>query len=523
MKLSTLFLFATLACIPAAAQPVIQGIASAASYTVFGLPNAGIALGSMFVIFGTGLGPSTFTQVSSYPLPTTQGLAGTTVNIVTASFAGNPDAIVIYTSATQVAAIVPSSLNHTGGVTVTVTYNGQTSNLGFMDLIPSTFGAFTVNQSGTGPAVAYNYNSASDQPLNTYATPATPGQVVTLWGTGLGPVSGAETAGPLPGQMNLNLQLYVGGQQVTPSYYGRSGCCVGIDQIVFAVPQGVKGCEVPLAVVINGIVGNTSAIAVSPDGSACSDALGPSSANVQTGATKGTTRFAAITLAHVTGDTPPDGGTATFASTPFSHYSNTLSGIPSAGSCVLASGGPNSTAPPTAETLLDAGPSLQVSGPSGTAQLTKTNGTYAGALNPVQAGTYTVTGSGGSDVGAFTASVTVPGGGSWNATAINPGTALPVTWTASDPNAMVSFTGATANATNGLFSVFVCAAPASAGALTVPGYITAAMAPGTGVLLFLQTSGPVSFSAPGIDQGFLSYSLGSGSSTFTVGPPPIKE
>ncbi len=239
MKLNVLLLSAVV-CLPAAGQPAIQGIANAGSYIVNGLPNAGIALGSMFVIFGSGLGPSTLMQASSFPLPTTQGLGGTTVNINTGSLAAQVNAIMIYASANQIAAIVPSTLNFTGTVGVTVTYNGQTSNLAFMTLTPSTFGAFTVNQSGNGPAVAYNYNSASSQPLNTYTTPAMPGQLVTLWGTGLGPVKGSEAGGPLPGQLSLNLQVYVGGQQVTPNYYGRSGCCAGIDQLVFPVPQGSR-------------------------------------------------------------------------------------------------------------------------------------------------------------------------------------------------------------------------------------------------------------------------------------------
>jgi uncharacterized protein (TIGR03437 family) len=69
------------------------------------MPNTGMALGSMFVIFGSGLGPVTLQQVSSYPLPTTQGLGGTSVTVTVAGT--TVPCIMIYTLSTQVAAVLP--------------------------------------------------------------------------------------------------------------------------------------------------------------------------------------------------------------------------------------------------------------------------------------------------------------------------------------------------------------------------------------------------------------------------------
>ena len=40
------------------AAPVIQAVQNAASNIRPGLPNAGIAQGSIFVVYGTGLGPT---------------------------------------------------------------------------------------------------------------------------------------------------------------------------------------------------------------------------------------------------------------------------------------------------------------------------------------------------------------------------------------------------------------------------------------------------------------------------------
>ena len=525
MKLSRIWILAILACLPAAAQPVIKGVANAASFAVAGLPSSDIALGSMFVIFGTGLGPANLTQVSSYPLPTTQGLAGTTVNINTASFAGQTNAILIYTSATQIAAIVPSSLNFTGTVDLTVSYGGRTSNAFFVRLTNSSFGAFTVNQSGFGAAVAYNYNSGSDQPLNSIAAPATPGQLVTLWGTGLGPVKGAETQGPLPGQLNLPIQTYVGGKLAQLSYYGRSGCCSGIDQVVFAVPQGVAGCAVPVDVVINGVPSNTAVIAVSTDGSACSDALGTSSSDVQVGSNNGTARFANVTLTHNDGGNPTDSGSASFTSTPFVKYAAGLEGSPAPGSCIVISGsGSNPSFPPSPSTALDAGSAITVSGPGGAGgTMTKLkDGSYGGTLGPVQAGSYMVSGSGGADVGPFGVSMIVPGPITWTnraaVTSITPGNSLTINWNASDSNSYVTIDGlALGNSAGGtVFGLFVCVEHAGVGTFSVPGYITAALPTGQGAVVLTQNGTPSRFGAQGIDQGFLAYATGS-----AVGPVPV--
>jgi uncharacterized protein (TIGR03437 family) len=78
-------------------------------------------------------------------------------------------------------------------------------------------GIFTLNQAGSGPAVAQNFNSAGDQPLNTLVTPARPGQTVTLWATGLGAVSGDEAASPQIGDLGP-ISLYVGDKPATVRY-----------------------------------------------------------------------------------------------------------------------------------------------------------------------------------------------------------------------------------------------------------------------------------------------------------------
>src|SRR5205807_1990311 len=135
-----------------------------------------------------------------------------------------------------------------GPATVTVSYEGRAGKPADIIVARRQIGIFTLNEAGSGPAVAQNLNSSADQPVNTLVTPARPGQLVTLWGTGLGAVPGDEAAAPQVGDLGP-ISLYVGGKRAVVRYAGRSGCCVGVDQIIFEVPPAVEGCYVPVIAV----------------------------------------------------------------------------------------------------------------------------------------------------------------------------------------------------------------------------------------------------------------------------------
>ncbi len=145
--------------------PVIGagGILNGASYALEGLPNSGIAQGSIFIVFGTNMGPAQLIQVSSFPLPTSGGLAGTSISVTVNGVTTN--AIMLYTSAGQVATVLPSNIP-VGTGTLTLTYNGLTSSPAPITVVESAGGIFTLNQAGFGPAVLQNFNSQADQPFN---------------------------------------------------------------------------------------------------------------------------------------------------------------------------------------------------------------------------------------------------------------------------------------------------------------------------------------------------------------------
>jgi len=68
------FSAAALAAAPSIASP---GVYNSASYIVSTFPNGGIAQGSIFVVFGSGLGPAAIAYNSSLPYQTS--LSGTSV------------------------------------------------------------------------------------------------------------------------------------------------------------------------------------------------------------------------------------------------------------------------------------------------------------------------------------------------------------------------------------------------------------------------------------------------------------
>ena len=91
---------------PTMALPAINsgGVVNNASFAGKGMVNSGIAQGSIFAIFGKGLGPvGTPIQVTAFPLQNV--LAGTSVTIHAG--AATLNAVPLYTSDGQVGAVLP--------------------------------------------------------------------------------------------------------------------------------------------------------------------------------------------------------------------------------------------------------------------------------------------------------------------------------------------------------------------------------------------------------------------------------
>jgi len=566
MQMRTIVVTGLLAAALAYAQaPMITGgPVNAASYVIRGLPNANVAQGSMFILFGSNIGPAKLVNALQFPLPNT--LSDTSIQITVGGTVTK--AIMLFVVSSQVAAILPSTTPAGSGM-LTLTFNGQTSNAVPINVVASTLGIFTRNQSGSGPGVLFNFNSQSDQPLNSLVEAAHPGQVLTLWGTGLGKVTGNEANGPLPGNLDIPVTVYVGAKAVTPTYKGRSGCCAGIDQVVFTLPEGVEGCYVSVHVVAGGVVSNSATIAVTASGSVCSDPAGFTTADLQrvqkgeplTIGEIGIFRLhATLTAGALSTQGNLDLGQGNFRNylTALDVLGSTrgsvavLDGLPSLGSCTILpysySDFISSTLPNQPDPVnfggLNAGPALNINGPNGLKQLPRQNkGTadqpffryhvpqnllggsipnvVSGGPDYLDPGNYEVdNGTGGPQVGPFKVNLTIPvSNPNWtnenSLSNISRAQDLTINWSGGAVGGLVAVLGSAADPSMGAGAEFQCIAPAEAGTLIVPAWVLSAL-PQSGVdsatglpvgFLLFGTILPhaVRFEASGIDIGYFNW------------------
>lgn len=513
--------------VPVSTAPVVVSVVNAASNIPQALPNSGIAQGAVFSVTGELLGPSTLT-ISPAPFQNGE-LSGTSMSVTVAGTKVTP--LLYYTSSTQVSALLPSN-TPTGTGTITVTYNGQTSQPAPITVVQNNIGIFTVTSDGMGSAIVTypDYSLVSTTKAANCGGPyttcgaANPGDTLVIWGTGLGPINGNDSAGDGLGvnQPNIPLTVWLGGVAVKASYQGR-GCCVGEDQIIFTVPNNVPtGCAVPLSIQINSEVSNGVAIPVASGSRSCTP-VNPAfaSPSALSALSTGTATYGSISLSRQ--DNFPNGGSgftdsvsATFAKfaipAPGLPFFLTYTDVPPIGSCQVYPSGSNGYTPSiTLLGALDVGSPLTVSngGASKTFPISGGQGGgvlsgNGGALNP---GTLTVSAPGGADVAAFTANVTIPQFPTMTnpkpdsqATAVSRASGLTVTWTGGTPDSYVEIDGSSATDNTGKTAAsFQCLAPASAGSFTIPPSVLLAMpAGGFASLDFHPSILPVAFSAKGL-------------------------
>jgi uncharacterized protein (TIGR03437 family) len=483
------------------------------SYILPGMPNYGIAQGSIFDIFGLGLATAT-SDLQSVPLP--MQLNGTSVNVTVNGI--TTQAILYYVSDGQIAAILPSA-TPTGTAQLTVTVNGQTSTPSAITVVQSAFGMISLNGVGNGPAAVFDGNSQYVGLTNA----ANPGQFVTLWGTGLGPVTGDETIAQTPVNLtNIPIEVDIGGKQATVQYAGRS-IYPGLDQINVQVPPGVSGCHVSVVVRIGDIVSNFGTIPVASSGRTCSEpVVGMTASQVQTLSSK-----PVITRGII--DFTGSGADVTFARFTNAQYAlRQPFGVVSFGDCTVFNfrNAGMGLGIPIQPTFLDAGPSIRLTTPSGTGignvTLPFQDGGYSiSGLMPTGSfqGTYTFTGSGGPDIGIFSAKVDWPGGGGSfsfstpNKTSVTRSNGLTVTWnrpSSTDPDEYIQIFGFAFVSNVPFGAEFVCNVPLAAGRFTIPPAVLLALPTQAGLAvpqaqLEVDLVINKTFTAPGVDQGFIDF------------------
>jgi uncharacterized protein (TIGR03437 family) len=284
----------------APAQPSVTAVLNAAGYQQPPAGDPAIAQGSIFVVFGTSLGGADLVQSSGFPLPASIPATGGT-SVAVASGNRTVAAYIVYASATQVAAILPSE-TPVGPAAVTVTYQGQASPPAHIQVVRSAPGVFTRNAKGTGPAVAQVAFSSADVRLNQLTTPAAPASVVVLYGTGFGGIAGNDSVPPGAVQTGGNVKATIGGKAATVLYAGRAPGFPGLDQVNLQLaPDLALGCYTPGVVSVDDIPGNQFVLSTAAAGSrACTHPFGldaTAEAKVDAG---GSVNVAAFTMARAT-------------------------------------------------------------------------------------------------------------------------------------------------------------------------------------------------------------------------------
>jgi uncharacterized protein (TIGR03437 family) len=482
--------------------PAITRVQNNYSFVLPGLPNYGIAPGSLFIVLGTNLNSSAAPVLQSSAAPgLPESLNQTSISVTVNGVTTVPS--LYYTSPTQIAAVLPST-TPVGAGTITLTYNGQTSAPAPIQVIPSAVGLDTVygNGSGQGVITDANYN------LIGFTHPAQPGQPVILWGSGVGPdPSNDDRTYPLQQNnlTNIPMQVYIGGIAANILYRGRSQF-PGVDQIDVVIPLSVSpGCFVSVVAMSGSIVSNTVTIPVGSAIAPCSDAgQGYSGSQFQSLAAKTTIEAGTILAAEsifpsgTPSGTPSWGAGATFQVVQSGLYAPGY-GDASEGSCVVMSPAA-STNGPFQSYGLDAG-TIAVTWPGGLDIMNQAPGApglYLAGLTagPPNAGPqgiqYSFVSTGGEEIGPFSSGVTLESPPLiWinlaAVTAITRSQGVTVTWVdpTSGPLNDIEIRGGLETTTAGGATVpvaFVCHAQVTAGSFTIPPSILMALPAGAGTL-----------------------------------------
>ena len=221
-----------------------NGVVNGASF------QPGVVPGSWVTIQGSNLASTTDTWANAI----VNGKLPTTLDGVSVSMGGQA-AYIYYISPTQINAVAPAI--GTGTMPVTVTNSAGTSS------------AANANSTTVGPAFflwAGQYAVATRQDgslavkngtFGAATTPAKPGDVLILWGTGFGPTSPAAPAGVQTPSDQLYstanpVSVTIGGIQATVYGAALSPGYAGLYQVAIQVPTSAPNGDLPLVATING-------------------------------------------------------------------------------------------------------------------------------------------------------------------------------------------------------------------------------------------------------------------------------
>ncbi len=225
--------------------PAVSAVTNAASFVA-----DAVSPGSLITVFGSHLAAAT-SQANSTPLPLSLVDTSVTVNGLVAPL--------LFVSENQINAQIPAALP-AGPATIVVRSGGLVSPPTSILIQPAAPGLFANSEGG---AVALD----DDDSPNSEAAPASSGSVVSVFLTGLGPVSTpiddgvAPSAGETIGA-TLTVTATIGGVPAAVEFAGLAPLYPGTAQVNLRVPPLASGTY-PLIATIGGTASNTVHLVIS--------------------------------------------------------------------------------------------------------------------------------------------------------------------------------------------------------------------------------------------------------------------
>jgi uncharacterized protein (TIGR03437 family) len=238
--------------------PTITKVTNTASFA-----SGSISPGEAIAIFGSAFGPvNGVSQVAAEDGKVATSLGGVQVMFLKSGVA----APIIYASSTQVNAVVPYEAAGAATADVEIMYQGRSSNVVSLNVLPATPGLFTLDSSGSGAGAILDsqYNVVGQ------SNPVSQGDVIQIYCTGLGTVSNQPgTGSPAPSsplaETTPKATVAIAGVPAQVFYSGLAPGSVGLCQVNAQIPTGIAtGPAVPVVVSVGGVASNTVTVAIQP-------------------------------------------------------------------------------------------------------------------------------------------------------------------------------------------------------------------------------------------------------------------
>ncbi len=226
-----------------------NGVVNAASYAA-----GGVSPGEMITVFGSNLGPAGTTTL----VVNSAGLISRTLGATRVLF-DTLAAPVIFTSAGQLAAMVPYGVSGKTTTQMRVEYGGIQSLPVTVPVLPSVPGIFSTDMSGKGQGSILNVNPTDGSlTLNSASNPAARGSAIAIYATGEGAIDQPFVDGQLAlatlAKPLLGVTASVGGIPAEVLYAGSAPTMVaGFFQVNLKIPDNAPtGPAVPVVLMIGG-------------------------------------------------------------------------------------------------------------------------------------------------------------------------------------------------------------------------------------------------------------------------------